>query len=67
MGSTSQNVLVVVAICFVAITAGTIISLVLFNEEESKPVTTEDWYSSSTASEEPEYDEPYGKDNSKAS
>ena len=63
MGSTSQNVLLVVAICLVAITAGTIISIVLFNEEESKPVTTEDWHSS-TASEEPVYDEPYGKDNS---
>ena len=47
MSSTSQNVLVIVAICFIVITAATVISIVLVSEKESKPVdgtpiTTED-------------------------
>ena len=47
MGSTSQNILVVVAICFIVITAAKVISIVLVSEKESKPVdvtpiTTED-------------------------
>ena len=69
MGSTSQNVLVVVAICFIVITAATVISVVLVSEKKSKPVevtpiTTEDWFST-TASEEPGSSaEPYGKERS---
>ena len=69
MSSTSQNVLVIVAICFIVITAATVIAIVLVSEKESKPVdvtpiTTEDWYSS-TVPEEPEPSaEPYGKESS---